>query len=59
MRGLGQMVKSFRDRPVDFPVYDRKNFDTAYLNSLGPVQAPQRDTPNLVSSWAKKNRKQG
>lgn len=59
LRGLGQMTKSFRDRPIDFPVYDRKNFDTAYLDSLGPVQAPQRDTPNLVSSWAKKNRKQG
>jgi hypothetical protein len=59
LRGLGQMTKSFRDRPIDFPVYDRKNFDSAYLDSLGPVQAPQRDTPNLVSSWAKKNRKQG
>jgi predicted amidohydrolase len=59
LRGLGQMAKSFRDRPVDFPVYDRRNFDSSYLDSLGPVQSPQRDTPNLVSSWAKKNRKQG
>ena len=24
IRGLGQMAKSFRDRPADFPVYDKK-----------------------------------
>jgi predicted amidohydrolase len=45
MRGLGQMTKSFRDRPVDFPVYDR-NFDTSYLESLGPLVQPRRaDVP--------------
>ncbi len=42
IRGLGQMVKSFRDRPAEFPVYD-KSFDKAYLNSLGPVAAPRRN----------------
>jgi hypothetical protein len=41
IRGLGQMAKSFRDRPVDFPVYG-KGFDTAYLDSLGPVATPRR-----------------
>lgn len=42
IRGLGQMVKSFRDRPTEFPVYE-KGFDKAYLNSLGPVAAPRRN----------------
>ena len=46
MRGLGQMMKSFRDRPVDFPVYDRARFDRSYLDSLGPVATPRRaDAP--------------
>ena len=42
LRGLGQMVKGFRDRPADFPVYDRAKFDTAYLDSLGPLVQPRR-----------------
>ncbi|MGD9743534.1 MAG: carbon-nitrogen hydrolase family protein [Dongiaceae bacterium] len=42
-RGLGQMLKSFRDRPADFPVYDRARFDPAYLDSLGPLVQPTRD----------------
>ena len=41
IRGLGQMAKSFRDRPTEFPVYD-KSFDTGYLDSLGPVATPRR-----------------
>ena len=41
IRGLGQMAKSFRDRPVDFPVY-QKGFDRTYLDSLGPVATPRR-----------------
>lgn len=41
IRGLGQMAKSFRDRPADFPVYG-KEFDSAYLDSLGPVATPRR-----------------
>lgn len=41
-RGLGQMHKSFRDRPGDFPVYDRAAFDPAYLESLGALAAPRR-----------------
>ena len=31
IRGLGQMAKSFRDRPADFPVY-QKGFDSTYLD---------------------------
>ncbi len=42
LRGLGQMTKSFRDRPVDFPVYERESFDTGYLDSLGPLVQPRR-----------------
>ena len=42
IRGLGQMMKSFRDRPAEFPVY-QPGFDTGYLDSLGPVATPRRD----------------
>jgi predicted amidohydrolase len=45
IRGLGQMLKGFRDRPAQFPVYG-ENFDTSYLDSLGPVAVPRRvDAP--------------
>lgn len=42
LRNMGQPMKSFRDRPVDFPVYDRENFDTTYLNGLGELKLPIR-----------------
>lgn len=42
IRGFGQVAKSFRDRPVEFPVY-QPGFDNAYLNSLGPVAMPRRE----------------
>ena len=42
LRGLGQVVKAFRDRPVQFPVYDERAFDSSYLDSLGPLAQPQR-----------------
>jgi hypothetical protein len=46
LRGLGQMLKSFRDRPADFPVYDRDTFDKGFLDSLGPLVQPRRgDAP--------------
>jgi deaminated glutathione amidase len=41
-RSLGQPLKSFRDRPVEFTVYDRSRFDPGYLDSLGPVAKPER-----------------
>ncbi|QHQ35182.1 carbon-nitrogen hydrolase family protein [Algicella marina] len=40
MKGLGQVLKSFRDRPVDFPVYDRASGTDAYLGTLGPLEIP-------------------
>ena len=49
MKSLGQLHKSFRDRVVDFPVYDRATFDATYLNSLGPLQIPTR-APAPVST---------
>lgn len=42
MRGLGQPLKSFRDREIDFDVY-RNNSETAkYLQTLGPLEKPSR-----------------
>ena len=39
------MAKSFRDRPTEFPVY-QKGFDTDYLDGLGPLVTPRRvDAP--------------
>ncbi len=40
--GLGQPLKSFRDREGDFPVYDRSAFDDTYLRSLGPLEKRRR-----------------
>ena len=40
LRGLGQTLKSFRDHPVDYPVYNKALFDTSYLDSLGPLEMP-------------------
>jgi hypothetical protein len=34
-------MKSFRDRKIEFPVYDPR-FDRAYLDSLGPLVRPGR-----------------
>ncbi len=37
IRGLGQPLKSFRDRRVDFKIYRPEEFDHGYLHSLGPL----------------------
>ena len=42
LRGLGQPLKSFRDRAVDFSVYRPETFEPAYLHSLGPLAMPAR-----------------
>ncbi|GJM18051.1 MAG: hypothetical protein DHS20C14_02640 [Phycisphaeraceae bacterium] len=42
LKGLGQPLKSFRDRVVDFPVYDRVSGVAAYLDSLGPLEKMAR-----------------
>jgi len=41
LRGLGQPLKSFRDRAVEFPVY-QSGAGQAYLDSLGPLELPRR-----------------
>lgn len=40
LKGLGQVLKSFRDRSVDFSVYDRSSGTDAYLQKLGPLRTP-------------------
>lgn len=40
--GLGQVLKSFRDRNIEFPVYDNALFNHDYLNNLGPLEMPVR-----------------
>lgn len=50
VRGLGQTLKSFRDRSVNFEVYDSHSFDTQYLESLGTLEKPKRrPNPNKES----------
>lgn len=48
VRGLGQTLKSFRDRPVEFPVYQHSGETEAYLQSLGPLIKPTRASRDLV-----------
>lgn len=42
VRGLGQTLKSFRDRTVALDVYDARRSDTTYLDSLGALEKPKR-----------------
>ncbi len=42
MKGLGQVLKSFRDRSADFSVYDRNSGTDAYLHGLGPLEIPKQ-----------------
>ncbi|MCB1043769.1 MAG: carbon-nitrogen hydrolase family protein [Acidobacteria bacterium] len=44
LRGLGQPLKSFRDRAFDFPCY-QKGYRSQYLNALGRLEKPKRGTP--------------
>ncbi len=60
LRGLGQVLKSFRDRSTDFPVYDRSSGSDAYLHSLGPLEMPGQGTrrgiePNLPDKGAERD----
>ena len=42
MKGLGQVLKSFRDRSTDFSVYDRESGTDAFLQTLGPLVTPHQ-----------------
>jgi hypothetical protein len=37
-KGLGQTLKSFRDRRVEFDLYKSRAFGADYLASLGPLE---------------------
>ena len=51
LRGLGQVLKSFRDRSVDFPVYSRDTEHDAYLHTLGPLEiSGQASTAGLEAA---------
>jgi len=41
LRGLGQPLKSFRDRRCEFAVYQRDSGVDAYLQQLGPLSKPE------------------
>lgn len=45
VRRLGQPLKSFRDRKVEFDIYAEGN-TPEFLNSLGPLVKPRRDRTN-------------
>lgn len=40
LKGLGQVLKSFRDREAEFSIYDRTSGADAYLKTLGPLSTP-------------------
>lgn len=42
LRGLGQQLKSFRDRAVEFPIYGAEGRNWPYLQSLGTLEKPER-----------------
>lgn len=44
LKGLGQVLKSFRDREAEFTVYDRNSGADAYLKTLGPLETPRQGT---------------
>ncbi len=50
LNGLGQLLKSFRDRSVDFPVYDRSSGSDAFLHTLGPLEKPTRGSHGGVGA---------
>ena len=51
IRGLGQTLKSFRDRPIEFPVYQKHlGREEDYLNSLGPLIKPTRGSRSDIAA---------
>ena len=42
IKGLGQMLKSFRDTRVDFPCYGAAAAESPSLRALGPLTLPER-----------------
>ncbi|MFK7884057.1 MAG: carbon-nitrogen hydrolase family protein [Phycisphaerales bacterium] len=50
LKGLGQPLKSFRDRKVDFTVYRRELGVDSYLNTLGPLEKMSRGSRAGIST---------
>ena len=50
LRGLGQPLKSFRDRSFEFPFY-QPGRRSKYLDSLGPLEKPARASRAGISRW--------
>lgn len=44
LHGLGQTLKSFRDQPMNFPVYANSMADTGAFGELGKLEVPERET---------------
>lgn len=44
VRGLGQTLKSFRDRKCQFPAYAQDTKVNGYLNTLGALETPTRNS---------------
>lgn len=49
LRGLGQPLKSFRDRKVGFKIYGGRGPGQDYFESLGPLEKPARPNRNKES----------
>lgn len=50
LRGLGQQLKSFRDRKIEFAVYGPEARAWPYFNSLGPLRKPDRGSQAGLSN---------
>jgi len=46
--GLGQLMKSFRERRASFDVYHPERFPSHYLDSLGPLRKATREHHGAV-----------
>ena len=49
LRSLGQPLKSFRDTKINFTVYNKEQRQNDYLDSLGPLQKPTRESKTKMA----------
>lgn len=49
-KGLGQVLKSFRDRDVVLSVYDPASGVDAYLKTLGPLEMPKKGSASAPAA---------
>ncbi|WOH38370.1 carbon-nitrogen hydrolase family protein [Thalassotalea fonticola] len=50
LRSLGQPLKSFRDSKINFTVYNKEQRTNDYLDSLGPLQKPTRESKSRIAT---------